>query len=416
MNIHYTNEENHSFSPNRRKRIQIILAMKLTIFLILLANLTATASIFGQTKVSLSMKDARLEQVLQKISISTNYYLLYSTEEIRKINKDITIKVDNSSLESILDYLLKDTELKYVVEDNTVIISKKVKSLPMILSEVEVAPTITITGKITNMAGEGLPMASVVAKESKKVALADVNGKYSINVLPSDKTLVFTFLGMKKQEVQIKGRTVINVTLEDETGKLEQVVVNGMFTRKASSYTGSAVTVTAKELQQFGNRNLVTSLRNIDPSFNIIESNTFGSDPNRLPEIQIRGNSSLPNVDQLKDQTRVGLNTPLVILDGFESTLQKLLALNENEVESITILKDASATAIYGSRGANGVVVIQTKAPVAGKLRVTYRGDVNVEAPDLTGYSLLNAKDKLDLELKVGFIIINSSVLKMMFH
>ncbi|MEI6385314.1 MAG: SusC/RagA family TonB-linked outer membrane protein, partial [Spirochaetota bacterium] len=99
---------------------------------------------------------------------------------------------------------------------------------------------------------------------------------------------------------------------------------------------------------------------------------------------------------------RVGLNTPLIILDGFESTLQKLIDINENEVESITVLKDASATAIYGSRGANGVVVVQTKAPTAGKLRITYRGDVNVEAPDLTAYSLLNARDKLDLEQKVG--------------
>lgn len=402
MNIHYTNEKKCSFFPNRRKRIQIILAMKLTIFLILLTNISVTASIFGQTKVSLSMKDARLEQVLQKISTSTSYYLLYRTDEIRKVDKEITINVDNSSLESVLDYCLLNTDLKYVIEDNTVIISKKPKVIAPIIAEVEVTPPITITGKVTNKAGEPLPMVSVVVKGTKKVALADVNGKYSIQVVPEDKILVFTFLGMKKQEVQIEGRTVINVTMEEETAKIEPVVVTGMFTRKASTFTGSAVTVTAKELELSGNRNLITSLRNIDPSFNIIESNTFGSDPNRLPEIQIRGNSSLPNVNQLQDQTRVGLNTPLVILDGFESTLQKLLDLNENEVETITVLKDASATAIYGSRGANGVVVIQTKAPQPGKLRITYRGDVNIEAPDLTGYSLLNAKQKLDLEWKVG--------------
>jgi hypothetical protein len=103
MNIHYTNEKKCSFFPNRRKRIQIILAMKLTIFLILLTNISVTASIFGQTKVSLSMKDARLEQVLQKISTSTSYYLLYRTDEIRKVDKEITINVDNSSLESVLD-------------------------------------------------------------------------------------------------------------------------------------------------------------------------------------------------------------------------------------------------------------------------------------------------------------------------
>lgn len=117
----------------------------------------------------------------------------------------------------------------------------------------------------------------------------------------------------------------------------------------------------------------------------------------------MRGNSSIPNVGELQDQTRVGLNTPLIILDGFESTLQTLYDMNENEVESITLLKDAAATAIYGSRGSNGVVVIITKAPKMGKLRLNYRADVNIEAPDLTDYSLLNARDKLDLEWKAGY-------------
>ena len=160
--------------------------------------------------------------------------------------------------------------------------------------------------------------------------------------------------------------------------------------------------MTGEELKQFGNRNLLTSLRNIDPSFNIVENNEFGSNPNRLPEIQIRGNSSLPNVDQLKDETRVSMNTPLVVLDGFETSLEKLLDINENEVEAITLLKDASATAIYGSRGANGVIVITTKAPAMGKLRVTYRGDLNLEVPDLNSYDVLNACQKLEIEKKAG--------------
>ena len=118
--------------------------------------------------------------------------------------------------------------------------------------------------------------------------------------------------------------------------------------------------------------------------------------------MQIRGNSSIPNVDELKDQTRVDLNTPLIVLDGFETTLQKLIDINENEVETLTILKDASATAIYGSRGANGVIVITTKKPAMGQLRVSYKGDVNIEIPDLTGYDLLEAREKLELEKRVG--------------
>ncbi|SMO38776.1 SusC/RagA family TonB-linked outer membrane protein [Solitalea koreensis] len=198
---------------------------------------------------------------------------------------------------------------------------------------------------------------------------------------------------------------VNNKTVSDATNV--PIVATGIFKKNARNFTGASTTVTAKELERFGNRNLITSLRNVDPSFNIIENNSLGSDPNRLPEVQIRGNASLPKVNDLQNNS--GLNTPLIILDGFQSTLQKLLDMNANEVESLTILKDASATAIYGSRAANGVVVITTKEPVKGNLRVTYRGDVNVQAADLSSYSVFNAKDKLVLEQAMGLYTNNQS-------
>jgi len=143
-------------------------------------------------------------------------------------------------------------------------------------------------------------------------------------------------------------------------------------------------------------------LRNIDPSFNILESNEWGSNPNRLPEVQIRGTSSLPTVEDLKNETKVDLNTPLIILDGFEISLTRMLDLNDEDISSVTLLKDGSATAIYGSRGANGVIVIETKQPEAGKLRLSYRGSVNIEVPDLSDYDVLNAAEKLQLEENAG--------------
>ena len=115
--------------------------------------------------------------------------------------------------------------------------------------------------------------------------------------------------------------------------------------------------ITEKELKSFGNRNILTTLRNIDPSFNILESNEWGSNPNRLPEVQIRGAANMPDIDQLQSDTKAELNTPLIIMDGFEITLERMMDLDDSEVETITLLKDASATAIYGSRGANGVKV-----------------------------------------------------------
>ena len=165
-------------------------------------------------------------------------------------------------------------------------------------------------------------------------------------------------------------------------------------------------------------QNLLATLRNIDPSINVVMDNALGSNPNVIPEINIRGNSSLPmSVDELNQQASKQLNAPLVIMDGFEITLQKLMDFNDEEIESINILKDASATAIYGSRGANGVIVVTTKAPQAGKLKIYVQGGMNIEMPDLSSYDLLNARDKLELERIVGLYddeddVVNDRALK----
>jgi Outer membrane receptor proteins, mostly Fe transport len=141
----------------------------------------------------------------------------------------------------------------------------------------------------------------------------------------------------------------------------------------------------------------------LTPPFNILVNNQFGSAPNHLPEVQLRGSANLPTITDLQDQTNTDLNTPLIILDGFEITLTRMMDLNTEEVESITLLKDGSATAIYGSRGANGVIVITRRAPQAGKLQFTYTGSLNLEVPDLTGYHLLDAAQKLELERRSGY-------------
>ena len=150
-------------------------------------------------------------------------------------------------------------------------------------------------------------------------------------------------------------------------------------------------------------QNLLQTLRNADASLNIPMNNMMGSDPNSLPQMNIRGTSSLPlSIKELNETTKQNVNTPLIIMDGFEISLTKLMDYNDEEIESITILKDASATAIYGSRGANGVIVVETKQPEPGKLKMTATAGITFEVPDLTSYDLLNARDKLELERMVG--------------
>lgn len=173
---------------------------------------------------------------------------------------------------------------------------------------------------------------------------------------------------------------------------------------KAESFTGSAKTITAKELERVGNGNLFQSLRNLDPSLNIMDNLEFGSDPNKLPNMQLRGTSTFPvesNTD-LRSNYQDDPNQPLFILDGFEASATKIFDLDMNRIQSVTILKDAAAKAIYGSKAANGVVVIETKRPVGGEFRVNYKGSLDVTMPDLSSYNLANALEKLEIERIAG--------------
>ena len=264
---------------------------------------------------------------------------------------------------------------------------------------------VLLRGLVTDKDKFPLSGVAVLVKGTLQGTTTDVNGEYSIKVKGVEKpVLVFSFMGMETQEIPYeKGKHQINVVLKESQQVMQEVVVTGIFNRPRESFTGSVKTVTSKELKLYRGQNLLSTLRNVDPSINMAMDNNLGSNPNREVDITIRGNSSLPtSLEEAENDAANRLNAPLVILDGFEVTIQKLQDFNDEEIESINILKDASATAIYGSRGANGVIVIKTKDPQAGKLKVFLQGGINLEVPDLSSYDLMNAKDKLTLERMVG--------------
>lgn len=343
--------------------------------------------------ISLNLKNVTYLELFNELHRQTGVRFLYSSDQLENLSR-IDVVADRKKMREVLEDALKETSLTCVFEEDMVMLRER---------QQQQVSELVVKGLVTDTKKQPLPGVTVMIKGTSLGTVTDAEGHYVLTIPQRDElVLVFSFVGMNSREVTYKGEKELNVELEEKIAEMDEVVVTGIFQKSQASFTGSATTVTAKELQQFGNRNLLQSLHNIDPSINIIENNAFGSNPNRLPEVQIRGNSSIPNVDELKDQTRVDLNTPLIVLDGFETTLQKLIDINENEVETLTILKDASATAIYGSRGANGVIVITTKKPAMGQLRVSYKGDVNIEIPDLTGYDLLEAREKLELEKRVG--------------
>ena len=233
--------------------------------------------------------------------------------------------------------------------------------------------------------------------------VTDENGYFTIDLEQGKgETLVASFLGMKTSPYYVNCRKDVNdvvIKLEEDKQVLNEVIVTGLFNYRQSSFTGSSSSYTQDDLKSVGNQNVLKSLANLDPAF-FVDNNTLnGSNPNTLDDISIRGNSSFSG---LQGEYSGNPNAPLFILDGFESTQQQIFDLDMNRVKSVTVLKDAAAKSLYGSKAANGVVVVETIEPETGRLRVTYNGDLNIQAPDLTSYDLCNAAEKLQVEYNAG--------------
>ena len=260
---------------------------------------------------------------------------------------------------------------------------------------------ILLRGSVKDKDGLPLPGVTVQVKGTTQGTTTDEDGEYYIMVKNVEKpVLVFSFVGMKTQEVAFqKGKHRINVVLEEDSEVMEEVVVNGIYTRNIESFTGSVATFSGDDLKLIGPQNILKSLSALDPSIIITENNLQGSNPNAKMDISINGKMSI--VD-LENEYETDPNQPLFILDGFESTLQAISDLNMDRVESISILKDAASTAIYGSKAANGVIVVETKKPQAGKLRVNYNGSLTFAWADLSDYNLMNSEQKLEFEKLAG--------------
>ena len=261
-----------------------------------------------------------------------------------------------------------------------------------------------ISGTVVDENGEPLPGAHVMQKkmnksDSQAAVAVDVNGRFMITVPASTKELEVSYMGYDTKVVTLTTAKNYEIALRPSSELMEEVIVTGAFTRKANTYTGSVTTVKGDELLRVGNSNLLSSLSNIDPSFVKIDNLSAGSNPNAMPDYQMRGQTGFTD---LKGEYQSNPNQPLFILDGFETDLTKIIDLDMNMVASVTLLKDATAKAIYGSKAANGVIVVETKRPEAGRLKVTYNGSLNVEMPDLSSYDLCNSSEKLKAEKMAG--------------
>ena len=375
----------------KRKFQQTLRKMKLLAFFMLLGFCACHATISAQeARIDLKMSDATLSQVFRNIEQLTEYMFIYKSEDVQSI-QHINVDVRQTMVRDVLEKCLENTGLSFLFKENVIIIQKKTTD--------QEKKENRITGKVTDEKKEPLPGVTVIIKGTKLGTVTDVDGKYTLAVPVGNNALVFSMIGMKQKEEVIGKRTQIDVVMEEEISELEDVVVTGYYTQAKNSFTGAARTITAEELQMGGNQNILTALQNVDPSFMKIDNNLAGSNPNVVPEFQIRGAGSISGIES---EYEGNPNTPVFIVDGFETTAEKVYDMDPYRVASITLLKDAAATAIYGSRASNGVVVITTNAPANGKMQVSYNVDASFYIADLSDYNVCNAVEKLEIEKLAG--------------
>ncbi|MCG8578572.1 MAG: SusC/RagA family TonB-linked outer membrane protein [Bacteroidales bacterium] len=366
--------------------------MRLTLILMFVVLWQVSATTYSQeAKLKLNVRNASVKEVFKAIKKQSEFTFIFNEEDIAEV-ESISLNVNDETIESVLRTCLSESGLTWQVIDEVIIIKPDNKYVQQ--------EDIIVKGRVTDDKGLPIPGVNIIVVEFNNGTITDADGYYELRVPDANVNLAFTFIGFEKQTIALQGKTELNVKLQTEVSEIGDVVVTGYYNQTKESFTGAATTINADRLQEVSNNNVLQAIQVFDPSFKIMENNEFGSNPNRMPEIEIRGQASFPGLSE--NEIRSNPNQPTFILDGFEVSVEKVYDLDINRIASVTILKDASATAIYGSRAANGVVVIETKAPEKGRLRVNYTFDGTFSAADLNDYDLLNAEEKLRAEQLAG--------------
>jgi len=350
----------------------------------------ALASMPADTKMSIDVKSTSVEQVLNEIHRKAKIDFFYDANLAKNWPK-ITLRAVNKTAEEIIGQVANLINCTYSVKGNIVTIFQKQLS----------GRERTVKGYVRDEDGELLVGVPVCIGETRVCTVTDADGFYTFKIPVEATTLKFSYVGLSNEYVQIaQGYSDVtrDVVMRGDT-QLKEVVVNGYYSQAKNSFTGAAKTYDKEQLLAGSNQNILTALQNVDPSFVKIENNSMGSDPNSVPDFQIRGSGSITG---MSDTYKGNPNMPIFIVDGFETSAEKVFDMDPYRVETITLLKDAAATAVYGSRAANGVVVITTTMPKTGKMEVSYNADITFYIPDLSAYNLCTPEQKLELEKMAG--------------
>jgi TonB-linked SusC/RagA family outer membrane protein len=334
--------------------------LKFGLFLLLGLMLSAATSLYAQdTQISITARNTPVREVLKMIEAKSNYHFAYNNKLI-----DVTRKVDvtaaNQKIGDILKGIFANTDITYKVLDSQIILaSAKEMGEPVTNTKVTADK---VTGKVTDENGQPLPGVTVVVQGRKVGTVTDINGFYSVSNLPQNAVLQFSFVGMLTREVKVNNQSVVNVTLQDASKGLSEVVVVGYGTTTKKGLVSSVASVKADDLNKGAITDVGQLLQGKAAGLNI----TVSGDPTRKSSVILRGASTVNSSME-----------PFYVIDGVPGGDISLIA--PDDIETIDVLKDASATSIYGNRGANGVIMISTKRGKKGKTHISYNGYAGIE-------------------------------------
>ena len=314
-----------------------------------------SAAGFSQS-ISLSGTNIPLKKVISSIEKQSGYFFLYKYNEVQKANP-VDLNLKNAPLTQALDLALKDQPFMYYIEDKTIVLTKTTAKNKPVFNFYD------IKGKVTDEKGEPLPGATIRVKGTNKATIANSNGEFSLDNLPENASLIISYTGFIQQEVPVNGNTSLAIVLKEDQALLNEVVVVGYGTQKKINLTGAVAQVKGEDIALRPSADVTSSLQGLLPGLNIQINN---GDPAASPDVNIRGFNSING------------GSPLVLVDGIEGSLSRV---NPNDIESVSVLKDAASAAIYGARGAFGVILITTKQGKAGDVSVNYTNNFGWTTP-----------------------------------
>lgn len=343
--------------------IQTLRIMRISVFLLCVFVLQASAidTYSQETILSMNFSRDKVIDVIDEIEENSEFYFLYN-EKLINLNREVSATFENQKIDKILDKLFEGTDIVHTIADRKIILA------PEFLQGVAQQQN-TISGIVSDEDGLPIPGANVVIKGTNNGTISNLNGEYTFSDIPENATLIFSFVGMKTQEVEVADKTIINITLGMDAIGLEEVVAIGYGTMRKSDLTGAVVKVNIENMAEMPNVSVIQAMQGTVAGLNVGAVDQAGE----APSLSIRGQNSLSSAGSS--------NAPLIVVDGtiFRGSL---VDLNPSDIESVDVLKDASSSAIYGSQASNGVMLITTKkGKNDSKPIINYQGSYSVQIP-----------------------------------